>query len=133
MEYSLSRPFADDEDYRKILLTKSPEWAYEQEHRLIKPSQEAKLGKRRDGRDWHYLPLPLEALKAVYFGYRIQAKVRDELLASLTSDSAKHIRPYIMRLHPKEYRLVPTAWGPWKPPPPDALTDFNGLWKAIGL
>jgi len=133
MEYSVSRPFAEEKDYRKILLTKSTEWAYEQEHRLIIPLNRALVAKRRDGLEKHYVQLPLDAVKAVYFGCRMEPKARDEILASLGAGAAKHIVPYVMRLHPNDYRLVALPWKAWKAPSGEAVADFRGLWKALGL
>lgn len=133
IEYSVSRPFADEKDYRKLLLTKSVEWAYEEEHRLIKPFHQLALGKRRDGKEKHFMPLPVEAVSAVYFGFRMQDSTRDELLKSLAVPSAKHIKAHVMRLHRTDYKVVPILWDEWKAPPPEASVDFDGLWKGAGL
>ncbi len=133
VEYSATRPFVEASEYWKIPLTKSPEWAYEQEHRLIKPLHELALGKRRDGKQKHFTPLPLDAIKGVYLGCRISLNVREELLNSLCCPEGKHIEKFIMRLHPINYELVPIPWDEWRAPAPDAVTDFTRLWRAIGL
>src|SRR5260370_10609227 len=107
VQYSRARPFLEAPDYRKILLTKSTEWEYEVEHRLIVELRQLKLGRRRDGTEKHFKELPKDAVKAVYLGCRIPPKVRDEIATSLRIPSAKHIKLFEMRLHPTDYRLEP--------------------------
>jgi hypothetical protein len=133
VQYCHARPFVEEKDYAKILLTKSPEWDREEEYRLIKPYHELTKGKRRDGKEKHFIPLPSESIKAVYFGNRILCSARDELIESLASASYRHVKPYIMTLHDTDFTLVPLPWDQWKPASPDATADYSALWKSLGL
>ncbi len=133
VEYSEVRPLVDVIDYRKILLQKSPEWSYEQEYRLIKPVALLPKAMRRDNREKHFVSLPLDAVRAVYFGLRMPRERRDELLSSLTLPGREHIAKYAMRRHREKYAITPVAWAEVKTAPTDAKADFDGLWKAIGL
>jgi hypothetical protein len=80
MVYSSIRPFMNIKDYRTIFRMKSPEWKYEAAHRLMRLVRELYGGRRRDGKSKSYLELPPEAVRAVYFGYRVPAANRDEIL-----------------------------------------------------
>ena len=123
MEYSDTRPFIEEREYSKLLLTKSPEWSYEVEHRLIKPLSGLPIATRRDGRELRFMHLPMEAVKAVYLGCRMPAEAPDalrEILNSLKSPPTQHIKPFLMRRHPANYALVPVPWEEWKAPPPGA-------------
>jgi hypothetical protein len=131
VDYSPTRPFIEERDYQKILLTKSPEWGYEAEYRLIKPVAELKSGRRRDKKEGHFIDLPLSAVKAVYFGCRMEPEPRVEILDSLSDDSAKHIDRFIMQRSAANFELRPIPWAEWKPLPPSAADILDKLSKAV--
>jgi len=130
--YPTTRPFVEQKE--KMLLMKSPEWEYEAEHRLIKPhhelvpetSEAAGVKKTR-----YYLRLPMDSVKAIYFGCRMDAKIRRDLLTPL--DSFPQIQSFFMRRNQTAYKLDPIPWKDWKEPKHDAIQDFNALWGSVGL
>jgi hypothetical protein len=131
--YSENRPSIDILDYRKIILQKSPEWSYEQEFRLVKPLPTLSKALRRDGKEKYFLPLPLDAVKAVYIGMRMPEQNRDELLKSVNSTGREHIAKYGVRRHRDKYAITMVPWDKIKAPPANAQGIMNDLWKAIGL
>lgn len=110
VKYSSKRPSMEIKEYWEIMLTKSLEWQYEQEHRLIKPLHELRKGERYPGKQGHYLPLPMEAIKAVFFGCRMSPSDQDKLIAGLSLASAQHIESFVMKAHATDYALVAIPW-----------------------
>lgn len=133
VEYSHDRPVAEVREYWKILLTKSMEWKYESEHRLIKPLPLSQKATRRDRKEKHYIDLPLNSVRAVYFGCRILTEARDEILRDMDTVDWKHVEKFGMRRHDTEYAVREVAWGQFQTPPADARRDFDVLWTALGL
>ena len=88
---------------------------------------------RRDQKEKHYIELPFDAVRAVYFGCKIDVKARDELLQDLKSMDWKHVKKYAMRRHHTEYAVQERPWESLQNPPVDARRDFDMLWKALGL
>jgi len=107
VNYSLSRPILNISPHAEIALTKSRDWDYESEHRLVKPLSEATSGIRRDGKKRHFIDLPFEAVRAVYFGLRVNPFCRDEILKDLKSPEWKDVKKFVMRRHHSEYALEP--------------------------
>src|SRR5664280_2554540 len=71
VQYSATRPrYFDREDWKPILITKSPEWEYEAEFRLVKPLAALKPDSI-DGVEMHFAELPLSAVKRVFLGCRM--------------------------------------------------------------
>ena len=109
--YENERPVACRNADARMLLCKSPEWEYEDEHRLIKlktdltPGKYLRFEKEVDG---YFIPLPMDAVKAVYFGCRILADDRNNLLKPL--QGFPHIKRFFMRRNQIEYKLDPTPF-----------------------
>ena len=104
--YENERPMATRNGDSSMLLRKSPEWAYEDEHRLIKRHEDLIPGKKMRGDkevDGYFVPLPMEAVKAVYFGCRIFEGDREKILKSLANFSL--IERFSMRRNLIEYKL----------------------------
>jgi len=105
-----ARPRADDPDKLKTVSTKGIGWKDEKEFRLILPRKELKLGRRLDGIPGHYVDLPIEAIKAIYFGCRIASERRIQLLELLQQPKLRDIQPFQMLPHLSDYRLDPGRW-----------------------
>jgi hypothetical protein len=135
VEYSAIRPSIENkEDHYEISFTKSAEWgpggADEAEYRLIMPVPNLLIGKRRGDKEEgrRYIPLPLDSVKAVYFGCRMnpEGECARELLQSLKLAGRGHIKPFVMHRDHSAYRLVPLPWAEWKPLAADIVKDFEG-------
>jgi hypothetical protein len=100
-----------------ILFYKSSEWDYEDEHRLIKPKTDLSQGTySRNGIQTagHFIPLPMDSIKAVYFGCRISEEDRNNLLKPL--EAFPSIERYFMRRNQIAYQLDVVPWKEWKDP-----------------
>jgi|ERR1039458_99544 hypothetical protein len=115
--YGENRPVFTKASTAHILLCKSSEWAYEDEHRIIRPKTELSQGTySRNGieTEGHFVPLPTDAIKAVYFGCRIAPEHRHNLLKPL--EAHPHIERYFMRKSRTAYKLDVVPWNEWKAP-----------------
>lgn len=106
--YDKERPVVSRNADSQILLRKSPEWDYEDEHRLIKlitdliPGKQVRFGKEVDG---YFIPLPMDAVKAVFLGCRILADDENKLLEPL--HEFPNIKRFFMQRNQIEYKLDP--------------------------
>jgi len=105
-----ARPRADDPDKLRTVCTKGVGWKDEREFRLILPRQSLLKDKRLDGKPWHYVALPTEAIKAVYFGCRMLPVRREQLLEILQQPKHNGIFPFQMFPDTSDYRLVSESW-----------------------
>jgi hypothetical protein len=129
--YQTSRPTLTMEADSQMLLRKSPEWSYEDEHRLIKPRSELTKGmyiRNAAERPGHYVPLPMDAIKAVYFGCKMSEAHRDDLLKPL--QQFPPVKVFFMKRHPTEYNLQAIPWAEWKPPSRSAQDILNIPWPV---
>lgn len=117
----------------RILLTKSSEWIYEAEHRLVKPLKELNQAARRDNKNKHFIELPCDSVKAIYFGCKISKEVCDEILNDLKDPRWRDVMKFAMRRHETEYAIRPLSWEKIRELPADAKKDFDELWKAMSL
>jgi hypothetical protein len=99
-----ARPRADDLDRHRTVCTKGTTWKDEAEFRLILPRDSSKL------LDGHYVELPTEAVKAVYFGCRMSTAGREKLLNVLLQPKYKNVLAYQMFPDTSLYRLIAEAW-----------------------
>jgi hypothetical protein len=81
-----------------IPLTKNEEWTYEKEWRIV---QEVSTTMP------YYEVLPVESIKAIYFGLRMSPLVRGEIQVLLNAESCAHIQKFEMDLDPSTYKLIP--------------------------
>ncbi len=119
VSYGENRPLLTltKEPSSQMLLCKSSEWAYEDEHRLIKKKTELTPGTYdRNGvkTEGHFVPLPMDSIKAVYFGCRISPEHRNNLIRPL--EAYPHIERFFMRRNRIAYKLDVVPWVQWKEP-----------------
>ena len=87
----------------EIFTRKSPEWAYEQEYRMIWPLSE--LIPRKIGEtDAYVIPLSPEAISEVRLGYRTTPDLEREIRQALVQTGANALLTRVT-LHPRRYRL----------------------------
>ena len=132
VEYEARRPEVEDRDQTekelgRMLFRKSPDWGYESEWRFVKSVNTLLLGRRRDGREKHYLDLPPDVVEAVYFGHCIPADKRDEILRSLQADEWRNVKKFVMCLDGAEYALKPVPWDEWQRRPRNFEKELTGL------
>jgi hypothetical protein len=131
--YGRDRPVLTTEACSQMLLHKSQEWSSEKEWRLIKPCGELVAGAyERKGvpTKGFYLPLPMDAIKAVYFGCRTSPGVRDDMLKPLAA--FPQIECYVMRRNRIEYKLDAIPWKEWKEPQPFPKDFIDSAWRKAG-
>jgi hypothetical protein len=134
--YSKDRPIAEAAErmqHQKVLLTKSIEWEYESEHRLIKQLAKLNQAMRRDKKEKHYVELPCKAVKAVYFGCKIPKETCAEMLCDLKDPYWSHVLKFAMRRDETKYAIQPLPWEQVRELLANARKDFDELWKAIKL
>lgn len=86
----------------KILLTKSIEWAYEKELRMVVPLNEIAA---KSGNDVYLQYFDASAIKAVYLGVNIDRTRRDEITAILAEPRYRHVQLYSASLSPRHYKI----------------------------
>jgi hypothetical protein len=117
VRYDENRPVMTVETTSEVLLFKSPEWRYEDEYRLVKQKAELTKGTRvRNGEniEGHYLRLPMDSIKAVYLGCRIEKNDRENLIKPL--EAYPHIKRLFMRKNRVAYKLDVVPWDDWTEP-----------------
>lgn len=98
VKYSVDRPaqaLMTGMDVLDMLLTKSKDWEYEQEWRLLRDLQEADLKMPNPMGDVHLFSFTPECLKGVILGARMLGKDRAEVLNLINDDARyKHVNVY---------------------------------------
>lgn len=89
------------------LLTKSPDWAYEREWRVLKPIQFAIPPEEAPIPISGLFDLPADAVEEIYMGARVSEPTRRELL-SLVHDEPRyqHCKVYQAELHANQFALT---------------------------
>jgi hypothetical protein len=82
----------------RICLDKNDEWSYEKEWRIVEETASAKP---------YFENLPVEAIKAIYFGLRMSPRIRWEIEAVLNTENRAHIKKFEMDLDLSAYKLIP--------------------------
>ena len=118
VEYQAHRLGVEDrhqglDELGRMLFRKSPDWRYEGEWRFVKSVNTLQFGKRRDGREKHYLDFPSDLIKAVYFGLCTPQETRAEIVQSLQTDEWKGVTKFVMCRDRGEYALMPVPWEEW--------------------
>ena len=114
VRYSDIRPRVDlttIEDAADIFLTKSREWEYEQEWRIMRPLQDATEVRSIDNQTIHLFSFPPTCVREVILGYRISALNRLEIRESLANDEQySHVKLYDAVIDIRDYKvnMVPT-------------------------
>jgi hypothetical protein len=82
--------------------TKSEEWKYEEEVRIIGPAESFT---ESDGRS--YVPIDAEVIDCVIFGSRISTSLREEILELLRSNPAlSHVRKLQAEVDPDRFVIA---------------------------
>jgi len=89
-----------------VILTKSKEWCYEEEWRVVSPL-ELLTKDPTNGKYFHYLPI--DAIREVYMGARISPKLRERIIRELLKRQDQHaIRLFQMNENEHRYALDET-------------------------
>jgi hypothetical protein len=71
----------------KVFFTKSKDWEYEGEWRVLKPLKDATTVHTTDAVDIHLFKLPSACIKSVILGQRMSATLKQEMVLSLRADT----------------------------------------------
>jgi|GEM_PF-4166184 hypothetical protein len=82
-----------------LILTKSPEWSYQEELRATRPLKKEGVGAKKE--------IPRHALRAIHLGPKSDDKARNKLLK--LSNKLK-IPLYLISLHAEKFSLVNQPW-----------------------
>jgi hypothetical protein len=82
----------------QIFLDKNDEWSYEKEWRIVEETAPTKP---------YYENLPVDAIKAIYFGLRMPPQIRWEIETVLNTKNFAHIKKFEMDLDLSAYKLIP--------------------------
>jgi hypothetical protein len=97
--YEPQRPHAHDPIKGQLIpLTKNSEWGYEDEWRIVRPVQSVAA---------YFETLPVECIKAVYFGLRILPALRWNIERALELAHLEKIQKFQMALDVADYKLIP--------------------------
>ena len=108
VHYSDTRAKPGETKDSKVLFQKSSEWAYEREYRLVKRLDYIKSGRaldvfKKEPKEYHYLPLPMDSVKAVYLGCQMSDDDKAKLQAALAAYT--HVKINAMKRDSIHYRL----------------------------
>jgi tetratricopeptide (TPR) repeat protein len=108
VRYTDQRPTLSLSEYYRAVLYKSPDWAYENEWRLLLPLSEAANSDFTDaqGQPVHLFDVPPESVSSVIVGCRAPESLADELADLLLSDPRyAHTRLLVADEEPDRYAL----------------------------
>lgn len=109
VKYSQDRPMirlSEEEDFARILLTKSPEWAYEDEWRMILPLEASDAVHEHRGNKVYLFQFPHNCVKEIIFGVRMDMEVRKEILEYIhTSQKYRSAKILEAKLDSEEFKL----------------------------
>jgi len=112
MRYSEERPAVGWKGYALALLTKSLQWKYEQEWRMIFPLEESNLEKEVNSVKIHLFEFPPECVRALYLGCRMESDKREAIVDLITSDKRySHVLVQHARQDSNRYALKLTGKG----------------------
>jgi len=103
--YSHKRPQVDllRTSCLELLLTKSQEWSYEAEWRMMLPIQDC----HELSPALHVQAIPSGCLKTIIFGANTSPEFRGEVLKTIRGDAGySHVRVLFAKLHVQEYAVV---------------------------
>jgi Protein of unknown function (DUF2971) len=109
VQYSKSRPnikLTTVEDATGIFLTKSEDWRYEDEWRMMRPLANASETKVVGDRSVHLFSFPPACVTEVILGYRMAPQFKKEIFEYLSSDEQySHVEKYEALLDEREFKL----------------------------
>ncbi len=107
VEYSAQRPVLSFSSINSpsLYYRKSPEWAYENEWRIIKPLSAARTTLAHPEFPRFLFELPPSAVKGVIIGLSVPHSVRVELIELLAQPHWKHATVFQTALNKNEYKL----------------------------
>lgn len=112
VRYSKERPAVGWKGYALALLTKSLQWEYEQEWRMIFPLEESNLEKEKNGVKIHLFEFPAECVRGLVLGCRMASDERQAIVDLVTSDKRySHLLVQHARQDPNRYALRLTGKG----------------------
>ncbi len=89
-----------------MFLTKSVDWEYEQEWRMLQPLKDADHTKMIDGEAIHLFRVPPTSITGVIFGARMNVDKRNEVITTLTNSSdLSHLRISEAVLDERKFKL----------------------------
>lgn len=90
----------------KYFLTKSKDWSYEKEWRMLMPLNDASQTLILDGELIHLFDIPPDAIKAVYLGCKMHDSNKDKILQLIKSNKCLgHVLVYQSILDQKSFAL----------------------------
>jgi hypothetical protein len=119
ISYSENRPLIGSNDSSA---TKGIEWEYEKEYRITELF--SNLEKRPDyNKTERSIELPLDCVRAVYFGLRMDKIEREKMVSLLQKEGWEHVKTYVMTRHLTKYVLDPRPLDEVK----DLSSDVQGF------
>lgn len=112
--YSDVRPKLGESAGNHISSTKSSDWEYESEYRLL--IHRLALKKRNEaGKEVRFIDLSPDSVRAVHFGLKMEMDAQERIINDLKSEEWKHVKTFVMRRHLTKFALEPKPWGTVKP------------------
>lgn len=109
VRYSNKRPnirLSTFEDAADIFLTKSKEWEYEQEWRIMRPLQDASVVRGDRGDAIHLFYLPPHCVTGIIFGCRMLVNLRKDISEYVNRERQySHLKKYDAVLDEREFKL----------------------------
>lgn len=108
-------PTEKEKLHQKLFGEKPLEWAYEEEVRLFRTLSQGENSKKKDqyDNDVVLFDLPIEIVKAIYFGYRISEDTKNKIYAVTEANNIK-CNIFESSICPEEYRIIFKPYDPIK-------------------
>jgi hypothetical protein len=117
VQYQEQRPEPKKVGDLEFLHIKDVLWQKEHEYRLIKKATDLEEGVRSDDKPLkplRFVPLPAEAVKAVFFGWQMKPEIRKQMVTDL---GRQNVQKFIMEPDISKYALREIPLDEWKPRP----------------
>lgn len=110
VKYKEERPWvglddAINDEAQEILYTKSPDWGYEKELRLVRQIRHGVRVEAAPGKPAYAFALPPECITSVLLGCRASTTLRDDIQKSLSQPDYKHVSLMQTNIHRDKFSL----------------------------
>jgi hypothetical protein len=109
VRYSITRPvirLSTADDATDILLTKSADWRYEEEWRMLRPLRNASETIPSADGTLHLYSFPADCVTEIILGYRMPADAKTQIIEYVrTERNYSNVKLYVAELDKKEFRL----------------------------
>ena len=95
-----------EKEMQRLMITKSPNWDYEEEYRLFFEPQECTEKECQDGLKRNFISIPGTTIRRIILGLRASDCLMNEMQKLVCSDDLKHIALEKTYIDEQEYKIL---------------------------